>query len=464
MYRKVKAYILENEMIQENAWVLAGVSGGGDSMTMLHMLLRLRQELGFSLRVVHVHHGIRGEEADRDAAMVEKICGQWGVPFICRRFDVPSLALSWKCGTEEAGRMVRQKAFQEEAALLNTDNYQIALAHNQDDLAETLLFHLSRGSGIRGLASMRPVVGKVIRPLLCLRRQEIDHYLKENEIFYVTDSTNLTDDYTRNKIRHKILPEIEKELNPKAGEHMAKTARILSMAEDYFTRKGRELLDRCKKEEQGILIGMEIFQEDPLIVSYGIMEAFYLLSSRRRDFSAVHVQSVLSLAKNQAGSCCSLPYRLMGIRKYEGVWIGKQTEQENRQLFFHEEWEIFPGKKADTLLGTFETRIFLYQGEKIPEKKYTKWLDYDKIKNKLSVRTRRPGDFLVIDRKGNRKKLNRCMIDEKIPREKREEIPLLTCEGEVLWIIGGRISEEYKITQNTRKVLEVKYQGGCCNE
>ena len=464
MYKKAKAYILENNMIPKNVCVLAGVSGGGDSMTMLHMLSRLSREWGFSLKAVHVHHGIRGEEADRDAAMTEKICRQWGIPFICRRFDVPALALRWKCGTEEAGRVVRQKVFQEEGALLGGEDYRVALAHNQDDLGETLLHHLARGSGIRGLASMRPVSGRLIRPLLCLRRREIDYYLKENGIPYVTDSTNLTDAYTRNKIRHKILPLIEKELNPKACEHMAETARILGMAEDYFTRKGRELLDKWKKTDQGILVNGEDFQEEPLILSYVIMEAFYLLSGKKKDFSSIHVQSVLDLRERQVGSSSSLPYGLKGIRRYDGLWIGKASDERKKELLWDMEWEILPGEETSTPLGTFFARIFFYQGEKIPEKKYTKWLDYDKIEYRLSIRTRREGDFLVIDRKGNRKKLNRCMIDEKIPREERNKIPLLTCGGEVLWLIGGRINEQYKITQNTRMVLEVKYQGGSCNE
>ena len=245
---------------------------------------------------------------------------------------------------------------------------------------------------------------------------------------------------------------------------MAETARILGMAEDYFTRKGRELLDKWKKTDQGILVNGEDFQEEPLILSYGIMEAFYLLSGKKKDFSSIHVQSVLDLRERQVGSSASLPYGLKGIRRYDGLWIGKASDERKKELLWDMEWEILPGEETSTPLGTFFARIFFYQGEKIPEKKYTKWLDYDKIEYRLSIRTRREGDFLVIDRKGNRKKLNRCMIDEKIPREERNKIPLLTCGGEVLWLIGGRINEQYKITQNTRMVLEVKYQGGSCNE
>ncbi len=462
MYRKVRSYILENNMIQKNDCVLAGVSGGGDSMTMLHMLLRLSREYDFFLQAVHVHHGIRGEEADRDAALVEHICREWKIPFVCRRYDIPALAAQWKMGLEETGRIVRQRTFEEEAAKFPQKQCRIALAHNQDDLAETLLHHLARGSGIRGLCSMRAVSGRKIRPLLCLRREEIDHYLIENHIPYATDSSNLTDLYTRNKIRHKILPLVE-EINPKACIHMAETARVLALAEDYFTKKGRELFEDLKKTDGGVLLDMEFFRKDPILVSYGILEAFRSLSGKQKDFLSAHVQRVLSLGGKHVGYRCSLPYGLVAIRRYEGVWIGRPGQMK-ATLYLGQEWEISREGEIGTPLGTFETKIFCYKGEEIPEKTYTKWFDYDKIKYRLFARTRREGDLLTIDQQGNHKKITRVMIDEKIPKEERDLIPLLTCAEEVLWIVGIRSSEQYKITKDTKRVLEVKYQGGSLNE
>ena len=189
-YRKVKAYIEEFEMIREGDQVIAGVSGGGDSMAMLSCLRQYREEMDFSLKVVHVHHGIRGEEADRDAALVKQVCSDWQIPCQILRYDVPDLAKGWKVGTEEAGRRVRQEAFTL-ASKGCTARVRIALAHNQDDLAETVVHNLCRGTGIRGLSAMRPVSDPIIRPVLCLKKQQILEYLKGAGILYGQDSTNL---------------------------------------------------------------------------------------------------------------------------------------------------------------------------------------------------------------------------------------------------------------------------------
>lgn len=463
MYKKVKTFIQDSQMIKEGMCILAGVSGGGDSMAMLSFLERYQAEKKFDLCVVHIHHGIRGKEADRDQELVEKTCRKWKIPYKCYFFDVPSLAKEWKTGVEEAGRIVRKKAFEEEKKRLQTANVRIALAHNQDDLTETLLHNLCRGSGLRGLSSMRPVSGEIIRPVLCLKREEIDNYLIENEIPYETDSTNLSDEYTRNKIRHRVLPVLEECINSRACAHIAETSRVLAMAEDYFTELSQKLLDQCRKTEEGILLEPPFLEEKEIIQRYVIMEAFLRLSGRRKDFQAIHVEAVLELFGNQVGSRCSLPYGLQGIRKYEGVLLAVK-EKIFQSSVWNEVWKLIPGEELLCPMGNFQTKIFSFTNQKIPEKTYTKWLNYDKIKYDLCVRTRRPGDFLAIDEKGSRKKISRCMIDEKIPQKDRDGIPLLVCGEEVLWMIGGRINERYKITPNTKYVLEVRYQGGDRNE
>ena len=181
MERKVLAYIKQNRMIGKKDMVLAGVSGGSDSMAMLHILKELQEKLDFTLRVVHVHHGIRGKEADRDRSFVENICRKWQIPCTVYCYDVPGLSREWKLGEEETGRIVRKEAFQREAAVCGM-KIKIALAHNQEDLAETMLHNLCRGTGLRGLCTMRPADGEIIRPILCLSREKITGYLKEKKI------------------------------------------------------------------------------------------------------------------------------------------------------------------------------------------------------------------------------------------------------------------------------------------
>ena len=220
MYRRIAGYMKENHMTEAGYTVLAGVSGGSDSMLMLTILRELQKPLDFKLAAVHVHHGIRGQEADRDRAFVEQICEEWGIPCHVFHYDVPALSSKWKLGEEETGRLVRREAFEKAAHSYADHKVRIALAHNQEDLAETMLHNLCRGTGLRGLCTMRPTSEKIIRPILCLNRREIADFLEKYQIPHIQDSTNLCDEYTRNRIRHHILPALEQEINSKATVHM----------------------------------------------------------------------------------------------------------------------------------------------------------------------------------------------------------------------------------------------------
>lgn len=296
MIERVKKYIRENHMLKAGDMVAAGVSGGADSIAMLHILKCIQHDMGFELEAVHIHHGIRGEEADRDESMVRKICEEWEIPFEVYHYPVPELAKEWKLGEEETGRIVRKQAFFRERERMgfpeqkteDQPQFLVALAHNRNDLAETMLHHLARGTGLRGLAGIRPCGDGIIRPVLCLERREIVNYLKEKGISYITDSTNLSDEYTRNRIRHHVLPAMEKEINPRAVEHMAETARMLAAADHYLLEKGSRLLSGCERKD-GYLFEGEFFREDQIIQEYAVLEAFGKLAGKRKDFTALHV-------------------------------------------------------------------------------------------------------------------------------------------------------------------------------
>lgn len=463
MYTKVRTFMEENEMLRPGDRVLAGVSGGGDSMAMLSVLMQYVEEQNFLLEVVHVHHGIRGTEADGDQALVQEFCGEHGICCHVYHYDVPELAREAKMGHEEMGRIVRRRAFEDAAKSVDDGRrVRIALAHNQNDLAETMLHNMARGTGIRGLGGIRPVNGNCIRPVLCLKRSEIDHYLEENRIPYVTDSSNLEDSYTRNRIRHHLLPLIEEEINREAVSHMAEMSGLLCQAEDYLTKCGKELLSQCEREQGGYLLTEEFFRKEPILQSYAVLEALGSFPAGRKDIGAIHVRQILNLREKQTGKKVSLPGGICARKEYSGIRICmEEREMENLS---EKEWALPVPGVLHCPLGDFSTEIFSYFGQKISEKKYTKWMDYDKIKKNLSVRTRRSGDSLVISSEGSRKKITRCMIDDKIPASQRERIPLLVCGTDVLWIAGGRISEKYKITPETERVLEVRYQGGYQDE
>lgn len=463
-FDKVKDFVKENEMLARNCAVIAGVSGGNDSMTMLHLLRRLREIWHFHLRVVHVNHGIRGAEADRDQRMVETVCTESNIPCSVYRYDVPELSVKWKLGTEETGRIVRRQAFDAEThkcrkqyAVVRT-----ALAHNKNDLAETMLHHLARGTGLRGLCSLKPVNGEVIRPLLCLERREIDDYIRECGIPSVLDSTNLEDEYTRNRIRRHLLPVMEREINAKTVEHMAETSRLLSEAEEFLTDEAAQLAADYREPDGSYCLGEGFFQKKQILKSYGVRTILEKLSGRSRDLTQTHIRQVLELYSCRVSKRISLPYGLEAVRTYDGVILRKKIQQEPGTEGRKEQEIPLPAtsEEVETPFGRFTIKVFSYSGEKILEKKYTKWLDCDKINCELSVRTRRSGDYMIVNQSGGRKKLTRCMIDDKIPGEIRQEIPLVAAKDEILWIVGGRISERYKITSQTEKVLEITYQGG----
>ena len=516
---KVYAYLEQQKMIGADDIVLAGVSGGSDSVCMLFMLDEYRKRVLFDLNVIHVHHGIRGEEADRDCLFVEEICREMGLPLTIVRKPVPLLAREWKVSEEEAGRLVRQTAFKEESERLSSlegKTVKTALAHNRNDLAETVLHHLARGTGLAGLSSMRPVSGSIIRPLLLLDKKEILSYLEKNDIPYKEDSTNFEDDYTRNRIRHHLLPLLT-EINEKAIPHIASASQMAGEACDYLLEKGRNIV-RFAPEKGTCLFDEHFFGSHPLEQKYGILWALSALSGSRKDLGAVHVEQILGLYGRQTGRRIDLPGNLKAFRVYEGVLLKtsssekgtiqeetiqegtiqegtiqegtiqegttaeetapeekiplkKTTEEKIPQERMSEEKAcgieiLSPGenvhsgweKTVKVSGGWIKARIFSYSGEGIEEKKYTKWMDYDKIKNSLFIRPRKTGDHMQITRDGRQKKLSRIFMDDRIPREDRDGCLLIAEGPEILWIVGGRMSEKVKIMPDTIQVLEIQYQ------
>ena len=274
----------------------------------------------------------------------------------------------------------------------------------------------------------------------------------------MTDSSNLEDDYTRNRIRHHILPLMTEEINAKAVTHMAEASELFRQAEEYFKAKAEEIAAGCAGGDGTYLLDKEFFAKETILQNYVVREILERLSGHRNDLTAGHIRQVQKLYENQSGRKISLPYGVEALRCYEGVKLQKKTEEVSERT--EEVQELNMEGTTSWVNESFRTRIFPYSGEKILEKKYTKWFDCDKINCELSVRTRRSGDYMIVNQSGGRKKLTRCMIDDKIPGEIRQEIPLVAARDEILWIVGGRISERYKITSQTEKVLEITYQGG----
>ena len=444
MYQKMKAYIQEYHMLQEQDKVIAGISGGPDSICLLFMLLKLRQELELSLAAVHIHHGLR-QAADADEAYVRRLCGEWGVKLFVFHENVAEYARIHKLTMEEAGRNVRRMRFEEVSASLG--GAKIALAHHQDDNAETLLLNLCRGSRLRGLGGIAPVEGAYIRPLLGIRKREIESYLEKRGISYCTDETNLEENYTRNRIRNRVIPYLEKEVNRQTVRHMADMMEEIRGVAGYVQEETLQWLERCvkKTDPKGILIRQEIYMQIPeFLRSYVLCEALYLAAGHRKDVEGVHIRALQELMGKQTGRRISLPYGLEGLRDYDGILLKKS------------------GQKEEESCPRVYQRIFdRPEGPlRFPDLPYTKWFDYDIIKNTVKIRHRQPGDYLTIDRQGNTQKLKQYFINEKIPREERDRIWLAADGQEIMWVAGFRQNQKYQISDRTKRILEIEFYGG----
>lgn len=462
MQKKVRNFMEEYHMVEREDTVLAAVSGGADSLCLLMLLHKFREELGFALCAVHVEHGIRGEASLCDARFVEEICGKYRIP--CKIYHCQALeyAKEMKLSVEEAARKLRYQMFREAAEELGANK--IAVAHNQNDCAETMLFHLARGSGLKGLCGILPMRGQVIRPLLCVEREEIESYLAREGQVFCTDETNGQLIYTRNKIRHQVLPLLA-QVNANAVSHMNQAAGIVAEAAELIEGLRQQAAEKyvCVSVE-GICVSQGLLGEPPLIVREVLHNVLSEAAGCSKDISKVHVQQLQDLFARQSGKAAELPYGIWAQRTYEGILlrkggdrglIGKRGAGVPQPMCM--ELPIDGSLVISSYGYEICTKILKKnpQNEEIPKKIYTKWLDYDKIKGDLCLRNPKEGDFFILDAAGNRKKLSRYFIDKKIPASERAKEIVLAEENHVIWAVPGRISYAYKVTKETRLVLVV---------
>lgn len=468
MIEKVWRYVEEQHMLAEHDYVVAGVSGGADSVCLLYMLLELQKRICFTIHVVHINHMIR-KEAGEDAAYVEALCRKYELPFtlICK--DVEHEAKEQKKSCEEVGREIRYQAFyqvlQENAGKRRG---RIAIAHNKNDCCETFLFHLFRGSGLQGLSGIRPVRDDIIRPILCLEREEIEAFLQEKQISYCIDKTNLEDNYTRNRIRHHILPIANEQISSQAIMHIQEACERINEAYEFLEYVTKQACEECVRvDEKGIHILEEPFLAlHKTIQGYCLREALTKAAGSKKDLEAVHITELGSLFSKQCGKKLNLPYNIVAWREYEGVRLEKnvQKKEEVLECFLldpKQQERLVTGAPVCIILSPDEElKIVLKKGfswKNIPQKTYTKWLDYDKIKNSIVVRKRKKGDFLTINSFYQKKSLKAYFIDTKVPREDRDSIWLMADGSHVMWILGDRISSFYKVSEDTENVLEIQY-------
>ena len=451
MIKTVRDYIRQYNMIIPNDEIVAGVSGGADSVCMFLQLIEYRKECEFDLKVVHINHMIRND-AGNDADFVKDLCYRNGVEFYLFNEDVIKLSKEKGISTEEAGREVRYERFRQ---VMSSKRAKIAVAHNKNDVAETVLFNIFRGTGIEGLASLAPVNGNIIRPLLDLSRDEIEAYLIKKEQPFRTDSTNAECDYARNKIRNVMLPYAEKNLSAKSAQHIADLSKKMLLIREYIKKETKKAyLLAVTENEDSSSINLRIFSGlDPMLKREVILLVMERLTPHRKDITGQHVASLLDVIQKEGEKKIDLPYDLEAVKQYDTLTVRKSIANEKEAF----EYDIENGSDIRLKDGrTLRVRIFDRDESALIERKtYTKWFDYDKIVNCVKVRNRRAGDYLTINSDMDKKSLKDYLIDSKVAREKRDSIPVIADDSHILWVVGLRISEYYKVSDTTKRILEI---------
>ena len=426
-------------MLENMDGMVIGLSGGPDSVCLLRVMCELAGCFGIEkdrIYCVHINHMIRGGEADADEEFASRLCGKLGLPFVCFKKDIAAYAEEIGCSVEEAGRKYRYDCFRQ--VMKENNINRLAVAHNKNDVVETLIFNMLRGTGIKGMSGIRPVRDDVIRPLLFCNRADIEKYLEGIGQDYRTDSTNLSTDYDRNRIRHIILPELKK-INSNAIEHIYSLAAEAEKVYEYVHRRaeedmagvlsGEDASDRDSVQEDSFkIINIDINKLekcDDIIKEHIIHEAIARVAGSRKDISRKNVLAVLELCRADTGKQVMLPYGIGARRSYDNIVIMGDC-----------------GAKE-----TYSINI------------YTKMVDYGKIKGNVCIRTPKAGDYIIIDGKGSSKKLSRLFIDKKIDRIKRLTWPVIACDNEIIWAVGLRYSEAYKVDENTHKVMCINFKG-----
>ena len=436
--------------------IITAVSGGADSMALLHALMELKEELSIDLVAAHVNHNLRGGESDLDADLVKNTCLMHNIPIEMLEADVKSLARKKKISLEEAGREARYGFFDSRLKKYNADK--IAIAHTKNDNAETILLNLFRGTGLDGLCGIPPVRDQYIRPLIDISRNEVENYLNARGIVYRQDSSNSDNEFARNKVRNIVMPVITDNFGYSAIEAIIRCSSLLRGDSGLLESTAKQLFDDCLVETgDNHIVALDAKKMEALplaakrrLARIGIKK----LCDNMQDISAHHIDTVLSLTNSKTGKIAELPKGVRGRANYGNIELYIE-KNENIPLPFSIELAldkaIIMPSTGKTITASLKKPIFN------DENTYdccTNEFQYDRIKGSLMVRTRQPGDVIYLSGVG-KKKLQDYFTDIKMPRRKRDNIPLVADGQDILWILDdrGRVNDLYKPIAGTRSIF-----------
>lgn len=443
MIDKVKQTMKRYSMLTEGSAVLVGFSGGADSMALLSLLWRLSTENSWEVCALHVNHGIRGEDAVQDERVCQKFCQDRKIPFYVLHADIPETARQTGEGLEECGRRIRYEWFQNMGnQMYSNRSWKIATAHTATDSVETVLFHLARGTSLKGMTGIPPVRGRIIRPLIDCTREETEAYCQDNTLPFVTDKTNFDTHYARNRIRRKILPEFE-QVHSESLHCMNRSIHSFRMDEDYLEAETGKLLKQAS-QNNGSYLASIIFDAPDALAFRALAEIIYSYSNVQPETK--HIQQAYSMLS--CGGKMQLPSgRYLCVK--DGILFSETQieEGETAQVL------PFSFKGADGLLlpyGTLHVSVEKNNGPLLENK-----LDYAKITGDFIVRNRRPGDRFRPLKRGISKTLKALFEEQHIPVSRRNSITILEKDGQIAWMEGFGPSEPFLADSKSQNVMSV---------
>lgn len=434
MEQKVECFIKQNGLLSREEITGVGVSGGIDSMALLFLL----KELGYPVRALHYEHGIRGEASRADAEFVRQFCSRNNIPFVMESGDVPGYAKAGKLSLEAAARRLRYEFFEK------TGGTSVATAHHMDDNAESVMMNIARGCGIGGLTGISMRSGIIVRPFLCVRRSEIEEYAKVHAIPHVTDQTNFDTRYTRNRMRHIVLKELEK-INPAVADAIGRLSGNAAQIERMIGRLASEVPVSSGENESSVDAGRLRELDEP--VAAEVLLRMCDRAGGRTDIEKSHIESVLDL--DRTGAEIHIKNGIFAKYQYGRLIIYKKSDRINDVSFCVplSDETVFPGGAIRKMQGSLN-----------PDNRDKFCESFCILPEGAVVRTRRRGDIFAPFGSGE-KKLKEYMIDEKIPREQRESVPLVAVGNRIIWVVGYAISKDFAVSDINRMVSLRFYKG-----
>lgn len=452
-FTRFHEYSRKRRLLEERDRVIAAISGGIDSVVLLDLLAREQNVLGLSVIVAHYNFRLRGQESDDDEHFVRQWAQRYGFEVYVERSDTATYARENKLGIQEAARKLRYEFF--DNLLLSSGFDKIATAHNADDNAETILLNFFRGAGVAGLAGI-PVFARerrVIRPLLFAERREIEQYAAAEKLQYRTDSSNAKDYYTRNFIRHNIVPLIQEGVNPNLVQTLSRSADVFRELEVYLLDAARGSYESVVQHDSTteLHLGVARLRSLPrLMQQYVVMLAAQNVAGCRLEFDSV--QRILDLTVGLSGSYVELGNDCLVFRDRERL-VFRRAEDATEFRF-----SVQPNRRYQFDRFCFSSEILEVNPAQLNGQN-AEYVDHDRIGDQeLILRSWSAGDWFIPLGMKSKKKISDFFVDEKVPIYKKAHIPILeTKKGEVVWVCGLRIDDRFKVTPQTRRVMKLQF-------